>query len=355
MISNTTEAGIRFDPDDDIFAAPPRSFPGKVTAMLYKRFRHFNGAPGRGLDFLCCELILSTGSALKRYITRYAKERELEPEFIEWVRNECRFYNTLVDRIVTGFPGDEIREIREVVKGELHHLWVICGPRWRVAQYSFPLDKAGLNVHFTKSYDPYREKKVYILNGSHTAMAAVGQLMGCQTVKEAFEHPLVGAYIRKMVDEETLPRVEGDPEEVRRFAEEVYDRFRNPGLRHELRAIALNAIPKWEVRNYPIVLRNHEQGVLAKCHLFVLAALMVIYSRSSNVIPDDTPSNIYFFRDYWSHNFPEWGILHALDSRSLWDIPPGSFRDMRQFTTSITLKILSKGFETALADLIKGT
>lgn len=361
VISNTTEAGIRFDPEDDIFATPPRSFPGKVTAMLYKRFRHFNGAPGRGLDFLCCELILSNGSALKRYVARYAKAYELEPEFIEWVRNECRFYNTLVDRIVVGFPGDEIQEIREeigyedqlVVKGEQHHLWVISGPRWRVAQYSFPLDKAGLNVHFTKSYDSYREKKVSILNGSHTAMAAVGQLMGCHTVKEAFEHPLVGAYVRKMVDEETLPQVPGDPAEARRFVEEVYDRFRNPGVCHKLQSIALNAIPKWEVRNYPVVQRDRELGILAKCHLFALAALMVIYSRSSNVIPDDTPSNIYFFRDYWSRDFPEWGIIYALESKSLWDIPPGSFLDVKQFTTGVTLKILAKGIETALSDLIK--
>ena len=56
-ISNTTEAGIRYEEGDDLEARPPKSYPAKMTALLYKRFKHFNGDPTKGLCIICCELI----------------------------------------------------------------------------------------------------------------------------------------------------------------------------------------------------------------------------------------------------------------------------------------------------------
>jgi tagaturonate reductase len=115
---------------------PQNSFPGKVTALLYKRFKAFDGASDKGLIFFACELIDKNGETLKKYVLQHAENWKLGEEFINWVNNSCAFCNTLVDRIVPGFPKDEIKSIQEelgfednlVVVGEYFHFWVIEAP-----------------------------------------------------------------------------------------------------------------------------------------------------------------------------------------------------------------------------------
>ena len=107
VVSNTTEAGIAFSATDRLTDAPPESFPGKLTAFLYHRFRHFGGASEKGCVMLPCELIERNGDTLKRTVLQTARLWKLGPAFLDWLENQNEFTNTLVDRIVTGFPGDE--------------------------------------------------------------------------------------------------------------------------------------------------------------------------------------------------------------------------------------------------------
>ncbi len=159
IISNTTEAGIRYEEGDDIYATPPVSFPAKIVALLYNRFKHFNGDKNRGLIILCCELIENNGTTLHEYVIKHAKVNNLEAEFIAWVEECCHFCDTLVDRIVPGFPHDTIDQIKEevgfddnvVVKAELYHLWAIGGKGYKIVQEELPLDKAGLHVIYMES------------------------------------------------------------------------------------------------------------------------------------------------------------------------------------------------------------
>jgi len=179
VISNTTEAGIAFDESCKLDDAPASSFPGKLTQLLYHRFKTFDGAMDKGLIMLPCELIFHNGTELKKCIEQYIAFWNLGEEFAQWFENACGVYCTLVDRIVPGYPRDTINEILEkvqledkmVVKAEIFHLWVIEAPE-SVAK-EFPADKAGLNVLFVPSEKPYHDRKVTLLNGPHTVMSPV--------------------------------------------------------------------------------------------------------------------------------------------------------------------------------------
>lgn len=322
IISNTTEAGIRWEEGDDLWALPPASFPAKMTALLYKRWQKFAGDPSRGLCVVCCELIENNGSTLRGYVLRHAEANHLEAEFIRWVENSCHFYDTLVDRIVTGFPKDDIDQIKAeigfddnlVVKGEYFHVWAIGGDP--TIRERLPLDVAGYNVLFMDSIKSFRDKKVRILNGAHTAMDPVALQLGCTTVREAFDTPAVEKYVNRMVSEEVLPMIDENPEELREFADKILERFYNPYLRHYLKDISLNSISKWEARDWPTVRDNYtKRGHIAHMAIFSLGALAVLYSGHSEVefTPSDNTEAVEFIRSTFNaDDIQGWiaGIVH---------------------------------------------
>ncbi|WP_433730110.1 tagaturonate reductase [Actinoplanes sp. CA-051413] len=313
VVSNTTEAGIVFVDGDDLTASPPASFPAKMTALLHERWLHFGGDPARGLSFLPCELNEDNGSTLRAMVLRHAARASADPGFAQWVAEHCRFYDTIVDRIVPGLPEDEAAELRQslgyddrlIVRGESYGHWAIAGDP--AIRDEFPLDRAGQPVEFLTDIRPYREKKVRVLNGAHTAMAAVAPLLGCRTVLEATAHPLAGAYVRQLVECEVLPTLPGDRAELSRFAAAILDRFRNPVLRHQLGDIALNAIAKWRTRNLPVVLDAWRAGRAASLSVFALACLLAGYAGALGDLPvrDDDPAVLSRIRDSFPAGDPQ--------------------------------------------------
>ncbi|NHT16682.1 tagaturonate reductase [Cellulomonas sp. IC4_254] len=306
VLSNTTEAGIAWVPDDDLAATPPRSFPAKMTALLLDRFRHFDGDPGAGLHVVCCELIEDNASTLRRYVLRHAAANGLPPEFVAWVEEACTFHDTLVDRIVPGYPRDEIAEIQAeigfadqlVVKGELYGTWVIGGDR--AIRDALPLDRAGLPVEFVADVRPTRDRKVRVLNGMHTAMTPLGLLLGCTTVREVTARPDVGRYLDLLLDREVLPSLPGDPAALRRYAATIRERFTNPYLQHRLGDIALNSLAKFRARNLPVLLAAWSAGREAPATALALAALLVLGAGRSGPAgfePADDPALLRHLRE----------------------------------------------------------
>ncbi len=307
IVSNTTEAGIRYETDNpaSLWAA---TFPGKITALLYHRYRYFSGDPARGLIFLCCELIEDNGQLLRGYVLRHAREAGLSEDFIRWVTGSCIFCDTLVDRIVSGYPTDSADRINEstgyadnlLVKGELYHLWVVGGDGADKVKSELPLHKAGLNVHFLPSVREFRDKKVRILNGSHTGMVPVALQLGCETVLDAFVNRDVNTFVNRMVEQEVLPVIDGDSGKLRTFAAAILERFYNPYIRHMLRSISLNSLSKWETRNFPTVrdVREKEQR-FADYELFTFAALLALYAPGSGFVPEDNPRHVQFICEHW--------------------------------------------------------
>ena len=112
VISNTTEAGIAFDPSCRLDDEPASSYPGKLTQLLYHRFRFFGGDPSKGVIIFPCELIFLNGHRLKETIYQYIELWKLGDGFRQWFENSCAVYATLVDRIVPGFPKKDIDSIK---------------------------------------------------------------------------------------------------------------------------------------------------------------------------------------------------------------------------------------------------
>lgn len=308
VISNTTEAGIRYE-DDNVRDNIPSTFPGKVANLLWRRFRHFNGDVSKGLFFICCELIEDNGSKLKEYVVRHAREAELGDDFIGWVNDSCIFADTLVDRIVSGSPGENAaglcKEIgftdNAIVVGELYHLWVIGGSGADRLRCELPLDKAGLNVVFMPSIKEFRDRKVRILNGSHTALTPIGLLAGCETVKDAFEVPSINRFINSMMEREVIPAIGSNPVELKKFADSILERFLNPYLKHYLKSIALNSLSKWETRNFCTARDLYNVHDMHACHeLFSFAALLALYAPDSGFTPEDTPAHVEFIHKTWN-------------------------------------------------------
>ena len=195
IISNTTEAGIALDTTDTDFTVCPKSFPGKLLALLKRRYEKFGGAADKGLAIVPCELIDNNGDELYRVLTELAKVNNMDEKFIEWMQTANHFTSTLVDRIVPGYPKAEIPAIQEetgyidnnVVKGEIFHLWVL--KKEPFVQKVLPADSTGLNVIFADDIKPYKQRKVKILNGSHTALVPVAYLCGIDTVANPWPTP----------------------------------------------------------------------------------------------------------------------------------------------------------------------
>lgn len=329
VVSNTTEAGITFDPQDADYDRLPNSFPGKLTALLFHRFSTFNGAPDKGLTFLPCELIDKNGDVLKSTILQYIHHWKMPDGFRSWIVNNCIFCNTLVDRIVPGFPKETIKEIQEelgfadnlVVTAEPFHLWVIEAPE--KVRDAFPADKAGLQVKFVKDQTPYRTRKVRILNGAHTTLVPVAYLEGLRIVKDAVENEKSGAFIKKAIYEEIIPTLDLPDEELKQFADDVIERFRNPYIKHELISIALNSVSKYKVRVLPSVLEYYKRkAALPENLLYSLAALIVFYRgnwRGESIPLNDTAPVLEFFSKAWSSNDPEKVVKETLANKEFWD------------------------------------
>lgn len=319
-ISNTTEAGIAYVAEPFVHGVCPESFPAKVTALLHARFVAFQGNPGRGLIFLPCELIDRNGDNLLKTVLQHADAWNLPKAFVLWVKEANHFLNTLVDRIVPGYPHAEASRIEGelgysdqlLVAAEHFHLWVIEGPQNLARE--LPFAQAGLNVVWTDDLAPYRTRKVRVLNGAHSASSLAAHAAGVDTVRDMMDDPVLGAFVRRLVFDEILPLVALPEAEKQAYAASVLERFRNPFVRHELMSISLNSVSKWKVRVLPSLLDAHAvTGELPRLLSFSLAALIWFYRaeqakdgtyqghRRGKVYPirDDAPV-LEFFASAWA-------------------------------------------------------
>lgn len=286
IVSNTTEAGIAITEADDYEGKPPVSYPAKLTRFLYERYIHFQGAPGKGLILLPVELIEHNGDKLRACVLQLASRWGLPEAFAQWVEQENIFCNTLVDRIVTGYPQDEAPALWQawgyrdeaIVVGEPFALWVIESKRYEEARKALPLDGAGLPVVFTEDLFPFRDRKVRLLNGGHTGMVPAAFLAGLDTVGQCMEDPLLRRYLETLLYQEIASCVKLPREEVDAFARSVVERFENPFIKHRLLSIMLNSVSKWKVRVLPSLLdRFAAAGQLPRLLTFSFAALISFY------------------------------------------------------------------------------
>ena len=284
VVSNTTEAGIVLKEDDDFNACPPVSFPAKLCKFLYERAVHFDYAQDKGLVMLPVELIDDNGIMLKKCVKALAKIWNLGEKFENWLDTACVFTSTLVDRIVTGYPRDEVQGIweklgyedRTLVTAEPFGLWVIESDK--DISNELPLPQCGLPVIYTDNQKPYKQRKVRILNGAHTSFVPAAFQCGHDIVLTAMNDELILSFMQKTLYDEVIPTLALPKEDLLAFAEAVTGRFKNPFIKHALLSICLNSVSKWRARCMPSLLGYVEKtGELPARLTFSLASLMSLY------------------------------------------------------------------------------
>lgn len=290
IVSNTTEAGIVFEERDKWEEKLDISFPAKLTQFLKRRYDFFKGDFDKGLVMLPVELIDNNGKVLKECVLKYIDLWGLEDGFRDWINQACVFANTLVDRIVTGYPVEEAEELcrqfgywdERIVTAEPFALWVIEAEK--DIRKKLPLDlalvdKDNMQVIFTDNQKPYKQRKVRILNGAHTSFCLLSYLAGNDYVKESLEDELVRNFVNRTIYDEIIPTLELPKEDLEDFAGAVLERFRNPFIKHQLLAISLNSVAKFKARCLPSLLGYYERyGCLPKHLTFALAALLAFYT-----------------------------------------------------------------------------
>lgn len=284
IVSNTTEAGIALD-KNDAFEGLPATYPGKLTKWLFERYNHFDGAADKGVIILPVELIEENGKKLKECALSLANIWNLPKGFRLWLEESCVFCSTLVDRIVTGFPKNDAEEIYKnlgytdklLSVAEPFALWVIESEK--DISDELPLHKAGLPVVFTDNHKPYKERKVRVLNGAHTASVLSGYLCGIDIVRDMVHDNLLGGFVKRIVYDEIAPCVPLPFYTVKAFADSVFERFENPFIDHELLSISLNSVSKWKARVLPSFKDYYyNRKALPKLITFSFAALLAFYS-----------------------------------------------------------------------------
>ena len=379
IVSNTTEAGIAYNENDNFDDRPPSSFPAKLLLFLYNRFKAFNGDKNMGFYIFPCELIDRNGDKLKEILLQYIEKWSLGENFKKWVCECNHFYNTLVDRIVTGYPEKEMEKLTEelgyvdrlVDTGEVFHLWVIeCHKN---ILNVLPFDKLDLNVILTNDLTPYRDRKVRILNGAHTMTVLAAYLYGKDTVKECVDDELVNLYMRKGIFEEIIPTLDLPKEDLIDFANSVLERFANPFIQHYLLSISLNSVSKFRTRVLPSILEYAKRkGRIPQVMSFSFAALMAFYrgERLKNdclvgyrkgieyEIRDDV-NNLVMFKELWdgfdgTRKSVERIVKTVFSKKALWDMDLNEVEGLADLVAGFLFDIVTSGIENTMKGLVYG-
>lgn len=365
IVSNTTEAGIVYDPSCKQEDCPPASFPAKLTQVLHHRYQ----AGKSGIIMLACELIDNNGKELLKCVNQYIDQWGMEEGFRTYVNEECTFCGSLVDRIVPGRIRDP-KETEELNRkhgyedplldvGEVFGVWVIEGDE--KLNDILPFRKAGIEdkVFVVPDMSPYKKRKVRILNGAHTGFVLGAYLAGQDIVRDCMQDEVIKNFMNKMLYEEVIPTLPLDKEDLMQFAAAVQDRFNNPFVNHELMSISLNSTSKWKARNMPSFLGYIEQKKeLPVCLTMSLAAYIAFYSNEIQCLTDAglvcrrPAGNEYTVSDdrwvlefYETHkDDSEEALVHAvLTNIQMWDQDLTSIGGLEAAVTAGLKKIRTEG------------
>lgn len=362
IISNTTESGIAYVSTDTLEMQPPTSYPAKLTILLHERFKHFNGDKTKGLAIIPCELINYNADTLKEIILKYSHDWNLGADFTAWINESNTFYNTLVDRIVPGYPRAEIDQYNKqldytdnlIVSAETFFLWVIEGGEDLKAK--LPFHKTDLDVKIVADMQPYRTRKVRILNGAHTAMVPFSLLYGNETVKETVDNNFTGAFVNKAIFDEINETIDMDKKELDLFAEDVLDRFRNPFIKHNLSSIALNSISKFKVRVLPsILVYNEKFGKVPANLTFAFACLIRFYKGTWNgagLPVDDSKEITDAFEAIWADGTAK-AVQQTLQNTEFWGEDLTAVKGLSETLELAINEINANGIEEGYQNYLK--
>lgn len=373
IISNTTEVGIQLAEEDKVSDAPPKSFPGKLLAFLYERYKAFNGSAESGMVIVPTELIIDNGKKLKDIVIKLAGLNNLDTGFITWLNQNNEFCNSLVDRIVPGKPDAKTVEQVEAALGyhddlltvsEVYRLWAIQGGEQVKSVLSFA--QADPGVVIAEDIEIFRELKLRMLNGTHTLSCGLAFLAGFPTVKSAMDNDVMADYVSGLMRNEIAPAIPYtvSEEEATDFANKVLDRFRNPHIEHLWINITVQFSAKLKMRVVPVLL-NHYQNFrsvperIAAGFAAYIQFMKAVKNESgkhygesngqSYPINDDQAA---YVSEIWEHSTIETVVKNVLSDTNLWG---ADLTALAGFEAAVQEKFIMINNQGALNAIAHGT
>ena len=373
IISNTTEVGIVLVNDDNVKGNPPVSFPGKLLAFLYERFKVFNADINKGLVIVPTELLIDNGNKLESILMELAQINKFDSTFINWLETANRFCNSLVDRIVPGrLPAAEQKAVEEklgysdelMIMSEPYRLWAIESSDPKVNK-TLSFAEADEGVVITPDISKHRELKLRLLNGTHTFTCGLAHLAGFETVKEGTENKTLNMYVHDLMMHEIAPCVikENLPAtEVHEFGKKVLERFRNPFLEHKWINITLQYSNKMKMRNVPLLQKHYKQDSDVPGHMALgFAAYLLFmkcelgkegkyYGKVNNIAYPVQDEQAEYFSQLWKNNKLKDIVESALGNQELWGTDLSSLPGFAVAVEFYLDSIIQKGVMKTLTD-----
>ena len=262
-----------------------------------------------------------------------------------------------------------------MVVGEIFHLWCIdaqtvdnkeeAAANLAALKAILPTEKAGLNVLFVESIVPYKQRKVKILNGSHTTLVPVSYLAGVDAVKETIEDAELGKFVKEFIFDEVIPTIDIPHDQMVAYSNSVLERYMNPYVHHLLMSIALNSSTKYKERVLPSVLQYIERkNALPKHALFSLAALIVFYrgvrlsDGSAIKIEDTNTPFVELLHDLWASydNTVEGAkkiVSTVLGLKDHWGVDLNTIAGVCDYVTESLVAILNNPMRKAIEKIVK--
>lgn len=373
VISNTTEVGITMV-KDNIHASPPQSFPGKLLAFLYHRFKAFNGDINKGMVIVPTELIPDNADKLQAIVLEQAHQHGLEIAFIDWLENCNHFCNSLVDRIVPGKFNKEVQQQNEqalgytdnlMIMSETYALWAIQSNEPKVKRV-LSFAEANREMVIVPDIEKFKELKIRLLNGSHTFSCGLAMLAGFKTVKEAMADPAFAAYIEQLMKQEIAAAIESENislEDAIDFASKVLDRYRNPFIDHQWLSICMNYSSKMHMRNTALLQQYSGKFSAAPALMSLGMAAHILFMRSYQkedgnfygrhasgeyVLSD---GNAAWYATAWEKNGAEKIVETVLGNESLWQTDLNSIKDFTAEVNNWLQQLLSNGANATLKSI----
>ncbi|GAB3634961.1 tagaturonate reductase [Hymenobacter arcticus] len=376
VLSNTTEVGIVLDETDDVRATPPRSFPGKLLAVLLARYEAFAGAADKGLVIVPTELVPDNGTKLRDILRELAEQQVPDSGFLAWLENANTVCNSLVDRIVPGRPdaaaqatlSQELGYDDELLTmSEVYLLWAIEGDERVRNILSFQQVHTGVVVQ--PDITQHRELKLRLLNGTHSLACGLAVLAGMPTVREAMEDEYLLTYIHQLMLADLLPGIPYpiDEKTGQRFGMQVLDRFRNPAVEHRWLAITLNYSAKLRMRVVPDLLHYYGRFGAVPQYVALGFAAYLLFMRGTRQAGSawhgETQGQEYliqdeqagYFADLWQHQSAANLVQIVLGNAALWGTDLTALPSFAEAVTRYLAQLQQEGAAATLATILNKT
>lgn len=354
IVSNTTEVGIQ-PVEEDVLLGTPASFPGKLLAFLYERYKAFGGSAESGMVIIPTELIVDNGPRLATIVKDLAAFNKLSDEFVEWLEVQCTFCSSLVDRIVPGKPdAATVARLEQdlgytdelVIISEVYRLWAIEGDEKVRSVLSFAAADEGVII--APDIEIYRELKLRLLNGTHTLSCGLAVLSGFPTVKRAMDDASFSTFVADLMLKEIAPNIPYDLSlaEARDFGLKVLDRFRNPHIQHQWISITMQYSSKIKMRIVPVLLSHYQENPLP--HIVLgFAAYLLFMKGQSGPVSDERAG---YYSELWKQE-PDVVVTTALKDQGMWGADLTELPGFEEAVRESLHTLMDKGAVTALAQL----